>query len=156
MKNALNNILLPALFMVVSNIKQYCWAWIRCNNAEQDCNLRIEERAWVRGWTRLLTTLNNVGSTTSLNTVFINCASINNLLQCIVSINSLSNGSAKPTAHVQRYVLKIFRGIHYQKCMIIAKMYCVPVVEYIIVIVWSEQLSFVIYITNSSSDIDNQ
>ena len=70
MKTALNNVALPTLFKVVNNIVQHCWAWITRNLVYQ-C------------WTILLTTLNNVGSTTLFKAVFINPEQVVRFYACM-------------------------------------------------------------------------
>ena len=41
-KTALNNVLLPTLFIVVSNIEQYCWAWIDPQSGVSMLNNTVE------------------------------------------------------------------------------------------------------------------
>ena len=58
MKTALNNILLPTLFKVVNNIVQHCYSSLQASSGSTTCSV-------------LLTTLNNVGSKTLFNAIFI-------------------------------------------------------------------------------------
>ena len=57
-KTALNNVLLPTLLKVVNNIVQHCYTRLQANSGSSTCSV-------------LLTTLNNVGSKTLFNPVFI-------------------------------------------------------------------------------------
>ena len=69
-KTALNNVLLPTLFKVVNNIVQHCYTWLQANSGSSTCSV-------------LLTTLNNVGSKTLFNAVFIRPEQVVHFLLCI-------------------------------------------------------------------------
>ena len=58
MKTALNNVLLPTLFKVDNNIVQHCYTCLQASSGSTTCSV-------------LLSTLNNVGSKTLFNAVFI-------------------------------------------------------------------------------------
>ena len=70
MKTALNNVLLPTLFKVVNNIVQHCYTWLQASSGSSTCSV-------------LLTTLNNVGSTTLFNAVFIRPEQVVRFLLCM-------------------------------------------------------------------------
>ena len=70
MKTALNNVLLPTLFKVVNNIVQHCYTWLQANSGSSTCSV-------------LLTTLNNVGSKTLFNAVFIRPEQVVRFLLCM-------------------------------------------------------------------------
>ena len=65
LKTGLNNVLLPTLFNVVNNIVQHCYTNCRLDSGSTTCSV-------------LLTTLNNVGSTTFFYPV------LNNLQQLVI------------------------------------------------------------------------
>ena len=69
MKTALNNLLLPTLFKVVNNIVQHCYTRLQANSGSSTCSV-------------LLTTLNNVGSTTLFKPVFIRREQVVRFLLC--------------------------------------------------------------------------
>ena len=69
MKTALNNVLLPTLFKVVNNIVQHSYTWLQVNSGPSTCSV-------------LLTTLNNVGSTTLFNAVFMRPEQVVRFLLC--------------------------------------------------------------------------
>ena len=69
MKTALNNVVLPTLFKAVNNIVQHCYTCLQGNSGSSTCSV-------------LLTTLNNVGSTTLFSPVFIRPEQVVRFLLC--------------------------------------------------------------------------
>ena len=69
MKTALNNVVLPTLLKVVNNTVQHCCTCLQASSGSTTCSV-------------LLTTLNNVGSKTLLNAVFIRPEQVVRFLLC--------------------------------------------------------------------------